>query len=69
MQTLLRYFVRPAKRKSDILFLILAVIVGGGAGLLMTEKISIAVGLPFFLFTTLLLHFTWRTPMKHGANA
>ena len=69
MQTLLRYFVRPAKRKSDILFLILAALVGGGAGLLMTEKISFGVGLPFFLFTTLVLHFTWRTPMKTGTNA
>lgn len=38
MQTLLRYFVRPAKQKSDILSLTFAVLVGGGAGLLMTEK-------------------------------
>lgn len=68
-EPLLRYFVRPAKRKSDIFFLILAALVGGASGLLMTEKISIAVGIPFFVFTTLVLHFTWRTPLKNGNSA
>ncbi len=69
LQILSRYFVRPAKQKSDIFFLVLAAMVGAGAGLLMTEKISIAVGIPFFFFTTLILHFTWRSPVSNRTDA
>ncbi|WP_119370414.1 hypothetical protein [Pseudomonas monteilii] len=68
MQTVLTYFVRPAKRKSDIFFLILAALVGGAAAVLMTMKISLLVGIPFFFFTTLVLHFAWRSPEQGDAD-
>ncbi len=68
MQTVLTYFVRPAKRKSDIFFLALAALVGGGAAVLMTVKISLLVGIPFFFFTMLVLHFTWRSPNPSSAD-
>ncbi|MGC5698834.1 hypothetical protein J4P02_01385 [Pseudomonas sp. NFXW11] len=68
VQALLRYLVRPSKQRSDLFFLILAAIVGGGAGLLVAEKISADIGIPFFFFSTLFLHFTWRTPMARGVD-
>lgn len=68
MQTVLTYFVRPAKRKSDIFFLILAALVGGGTAVLMTVKISLLIGIPFFFFTTLVLHLTWRSPDQSTAS-
>ena len=61
MQRLFKFIIRPGNEMADTGFLILALIVGGGAGALLAHKISLVVGFPFALVATLLLHLTWRT--------
>jgi hypothetical protein len=62
MQRLLKLIIRPGTGIADFSFLILGLIMGGGAGALRAHKISLGGGLPLALFATLVLHLTWRTP-------
>lgn len=64
MKKFIEFFLRPSMRRSDTAWLVVAALVGGGAGLLLGEKISLAVGLPFGLAATAFLHFTWRFETK-----
>lgn len=64
MKQMLDFLIRPSRRLSDVWFLCLAFLVGGGAGSVLWMKITMAVGLPFIFFATLVLHLTWRAPIS-----
>lgn len=60
MNRYLDFVLRPDMRRSDTVWLVIALIVGGGAGLLLGAKVSPYVGIPFAVVATAFLHFTWR---------
>lgn len=65
MKKYVEFFLRPSMRRSDTAWLLLAALVGGSAGLLLGQKVSFAVGLPFGLVATAFLQVTWRFREKN----
>jgi hypothetical protein len=58
---------RPGQEKADIAFLILATLVGGGAGYVVTG-LAPYIGPAFTVIAILFLFLTWRSPKKRQAS-
>jgi hypothetical protein len=54
--------IRPEFKGGDTLFFLLSIIVGSAFGCVIGDKISLAVGLAFGFFSTVVLYFMWRRP-------
>lgn len=52
--------IRPDFKGGDTLFLLLSIIVGSAFGCVMGDKISLAAGLAFGFFSTIVLYYMWR---------
>ncbi|MNG20496.1 hypothetical protein D3C85_1565000 [compost metagenome] len=54
--------IRPDFKGGDTLFLLLSIVVGGAFGCVMGGKISLATGVAFGFFSTMVLYYMWRSP-------
>lgn len=63
MTPFLSLIIRPHRKRSDGVYLLLALLTGGFFGGVMGLKISLAAGLAIGVFSTLVLYTMWRSPV------